>query len=173
MLDLEPGQTGIFTYHVKVAPDAAGENTAQMFFSEMVSGASTQIRSRVGVILYLAVRETMRLSAEIPLMTVTLVPDGKQTIIAAQVSVGNPGNVHVRPTGDVKIYDSKGGFVVAAVLSTGWGILPGEVYTYQGTGRCPLLSAGKYRAVATIQYGKLYKQDKTYSKELFLDVAAK
>ncbi len=173
MIVLEPGQIGIFTYHVKVAPDAAGENTAQMFFSEMVGGGSADIRSRVGVILYLAVRETMRLSAEIPSMTVTSVPDGKQTIITVQVSVANPGNVHVRPTGDVKIYDIKGGFVVAAVLSTGWGILPGEVYAYQGTGRCPSLSTGKYKAVATIQYGKLYKQDKPYSKELFFDVDAK
>ncbi len=171
-LDLDPGKTGEFLYRVRVGPDAAGENTAQIFFSEAAGGETTQIHTRVGVILYVAVRDSIRLDSEIVDFKMSAARDQDSSLVNAQVSVANKGNVHIRPTGQVELYDKKGGFMLAAILATGWGILPGETYAYQGTGKGPALKLGKYKAVAIIQYGKLFKQDKSYRKELFLEIGA-
>lgn len=170
-LELEAGKSGKFTYQVKVAGDATGEYTAQLFFSE-TGGGETQIQTRVGAVLYVAVRETLRLESEITDFRLSVSRDGDASIANAQVKVANSGNVHIRPTGEVKIFGPDGAFVMAAILNTGWGILPGEDYTYQGTGRGPALKPGKYKAVAAIQSGKLYKQDKTYTKDLFFEIDA-
>ena len=171
ILDLEPGQAGEVSYHVKVPPDAAGEYAAQIFFSEAATGGgATEIRTRIGVILYVAVRETIRLESEISDVKISLGRDGDSWVLTAQVAVTNPGNVHIRPTGEVKLYDMQGNFVLAAILNTGWGILPSESYTYQGSGRGPVFKQGKYKAVATIDYGKLFKQQKSYTKDFFFQV---
>lgn len=168
-LDLNPGQVGEVSYQVKVPSDAAGEYAVQMFFSES-SGGDTDIRTRIGVILYVAVRETIHLESEIPNLKISMGKDGNSSVFTAQVAVSNTGNVHVRPTGEVKLYDQDGNYILTAILSTGWGILPSESYTYQGTGRGPALKPGKYKAVATIDYGKLFKQQKTFQKELFFEI---
>ncbi len=169
-MDIEPGKSGEFTYHIKVGPEAAGENAAQIFFCETMPGTGTQIQARVGVILYVAVRGTFRLDGEITDIKIFTSKDKKACVASAQVAVKNTGNAHIRPVGDVKVYNSKGNFMLAVILTTGWGILPDETYTYQGSGRGPELKKGKYRAVATISYGKQYKQEKDYTEELYFDV---
>ncbi len=172
-LELKPGEEGSVTYQVRVPDDASGEYTAQIFCSEQAGGGSTEIHARVGIILYVAVRDTIRLEAEISHASLSAGRDGNQSVLIAQVSVKNTGNVHIRPTGKMQIYDPQGKFVEAIVLKTGWGILPEETYTYQGTARMAGLKPGKYKAVATVDYGKLFKQDKAYTKELFFEVDAK
>jgi hypothetical protein len=169
-LDLGPGEVGKFTYSLQVPADGAGEYVAQIFFTEASEGGGTQISTRVGVVLYMAVRETIQLEAEIAKLKMSVFPDGNASVATAQVEVHNTGNVHIRPTGDVKVYDQKGDFVVAAILNTGWGILPGELYTYQGTGRGPKILPGQYKAVATMQYGDLFKEAKGYTKELYFEI---
>ena len=69
------------------------------------------------------------------------------------VVVENIGNVHLRPKGKIVIEDRKGKEIKELELTYGWPVYPGKYRAYFGDWKGASLKSGKYKAIATVDYG--------------------
>ena len=176
--DLKPKEIKKFAVTVRVPKKASGEVAAQIFFASAISGtagnAGGAVNARLGAILYVAIKDTEKATVEIKNIDTSNMPqkerkDKKQ--IRFNVILHNNGNVHIRPAeGNVIVYDDKGRQVVKLQVDTGSAVMPGQEASYAATWDNPVIAEGKYKASASIRYGRMYGKEKTEKFESQFEV---
>ena len=167
--DLKPKEIKKLRLRIKVPKNVKGELVSQIFFTSTVLREDGQpvegIRARIGAVLYVAIKGTEVIEAEIKNIDILKEPiDGKERIKIG-VGVNNKGNVHVRPEGKVAIEDISGKKLVELDLEPGKPALPGQEIVYNALWNDPDLKSGDYKALITINYGKDLDMEKTGSSE--------
>lgn len=162
--DLKPKEIKKLRLTVKVPKEASGELVAQIFFSSLPVGADavTGVRSRLGAVLYVAVKNTEKPWLAINSANVTDVAGQDGNRLKITVSTLNEGNVHIHSSsGIVTIFDEKGGRITQADLPVDISVLPGNEFAYEVVIDRPELKQGKYSISCEIRYGKMYGREKT------------
>ena len=178
--DLNPKEIKKLSVTVKVPKEARGEIVAQIFFasaiSETAGNAGGRINARLGAILYVAIKDTEKVKAEIMGIDVKNTGEGKAAQLKIDVAVQNEGNVHIRPaSGILTIYDGKGQEAARINMPPEQSVLPGRTEKYSVVWDNPTLKEGNYSISCEIKYGKMYAKEKTaeFKKSFELDNAGK
>lgn len=161
--DLKPKEIKKLRLTVRVPKDAKGELVAQIFFSSLPAGAdpTTGIRSRLGAVLYIAIKNTEKPVLVVKGIKVSGVADNANKL-KIEVSARNDGNVHIRPAaGVINIFDQKGRRVAQAALEVDSSTLPASESVYEALLDSPELRQGNYSVSCEIKYGKMYGREKT------------
>ncbi|MCX6579709.1 MAG: hypothetical protein NT166_05940 [Candidatus Aminicenantes bacterium] len=164
-LDLEPGEEKFVRFTITMPQDLEGEYQGILFFQTLPRGYKTpatgkqiMISTRIGAGLYAAAKNTVKHSSEISGLffnkTQKQSPDNSSFHYA--LVYHNNGNIHLRPTGKVKILDASGKELASApVNENNTSVLRDSVRIFQGDFKNnPALPDGSYKIVAEIDYGK-------------------
>jgi hypothetical protein len=103
--ELGPRQVKEAAYRVSVPKEASGELNGMIFVEARPARAqegSIGINTSIGIPIYVVIKGTERYRAEIKGLRVA-----SESPLALAVTIGNSGNVHIRPRGTVKISDKK------------------------------------------------------------------
>ena len=173
--DLKPKEIKKLRLRIKVPKDVKGELVAQIFFTSSVltedGKPSEGIKARVGGVLYVAIKGTEIIDAEIKNISVSKqVEEGKEKL-KFESSVNNKGNVHIRPTGKVTIGDKAGSKLIELDLESGKPALPGQEIVYNALWNDPRLKPGEYKVSVRVNYGKESGMEKTASLEKVFEVS--
>lgn len=110
--DLKPKEIKKLRLRIKVPKDVKGELVSQIFFTSSVltedGKPSESIKARVGAVLYVAIKGTEIVDAEISNIAISKEYREDKKVIKVEASVNNKGNVHIRPTGKVTVEDKVG-----------------------------------------------------------------
>ena len=116
------------------------------------------MRSRLGAIIYVGIKGTQRLEAEITRVQAyytSETPGAKQpNRLEVVIGVLNRSNSHIVPEGSVVIRDEKGKAIETVPIQSGWGLLPNEEDKYRAIGHGVNLREGKYTLEVTVLFGK-------------------
>lgn len=172
--DLQPKEIRKLKLTIRVPADRAGELVAQIFFSSAVSGAAegagSSIQARLGAVLYVAIKGTEKVDAEVRGIGITRVSDPDAYALKMNVPVWNKGNVHLRPIGTVVIEDEKNARVGTAEILSGKAVLPNQIVDFDAFCKAPELSAGKYKAAAKVTYGEVFGMEKESAYERAFEI---
>ena len=172
--DLKPKEIRKLRVIIHVPKKAKGELVSQIFFTSVPSEASTagnSVKSRLGVVLYVAIRDTEKVNAEIGGINVSGSKSDKKDEMTIGVLLRNKGNVHIRPAeGYAVISDAKGREIKKLDIVTDYSIAPGQEFTYTVPWVNPALGEGKYKVSAFIKYGKMYTKEKTVKSEKWFEI---
>lgn len=167
--DLKPKEIKKLRLRIKVPNDVKGELVAQIFFTSTVLKEDGQpvegIKARVGAVLYVAIKGTEIVGADIANITISKDPGEDSERLKMEISVKNRGNVHIRPAGKVTIQDISGKKLVELDLASGQPVLPNQESGYYALWDKPELKAGIYKASVVINYGKELNMEKSISSE--------
>lgn len=163
--ELRPGQKMSVPFTVKVPTGTATTPPPGGFLMGMLSfaadeGGQSMVNLVMSVSVYVTIKGTERLEA---VLTKCGLGNNKGSLEAI-VEVSNTGNVHLRPTGIVEIFDKRGRLVETAVVQEGWPVFPGQARSYQaklGTA----LKKGIYRQRVSMQLWDK-KQEKNFGFRL-------
>jgi hypothetical protein len=164
--DLKPKEIKKVVVTIRVPKNATGELAAQIFFSSAVANTDNEsggsISSRLGAVLYVAIKNTEKVAAEIKNISVSnLDSDGKK-YAKFNIGVKNNGNIHLRPSsGEIVISDEKKQDVARFDFNTDQSILPGQQSDYIAIWDNPEIKEGKYKISVNMKYGKMYVREKT------------
>ena len=162
---LKPAEKKEVKYSIRAPSGLAGEIMAQVYFADVTKkeSAAVNVISRVGVGLYVSVKETQKISAKIDRINIT--KEGKE--IKFEVVVENLGNVHLRPKGKLVIQDSQNRTIKELETQYGWPVFPATKYSYHALCKDTDIGKGQYGVQASIYYGNLYEQkaDRTDEKK--------
>jgi len=164
--DLKPREIKKIKLKVRTPTNVKGEVAVQVYFSSVVveAGATpeTGIRSRLGAVLYVAIKGTETPEAKIKDVAVSkLLKDGKESL-NIMISVANSGNVHILPASmEALIKNEKGVEIKKLDLPCGKSMLPCQTNTYSVSWDVPELKAGMYTVEIIMKYGKMYTKEKT------------
>ena len=102
---LAPAAIKEINYSVSIPPEMEEEQAAQIFYSfSRPEIDSKSFRTRLGVIMYLAIKGKERLEATIEGIRIRKEEVGKGKYkISGRVTVNNTGNIHIRPYGVIRI----------------------------------------------------------------------
>jgi len=168
--DLKPREIKKVVVTIMVPKKASGELAAQIFFSSN-SLESGGMRMRLGGILYVAIKDTEKINAEIRNMGIAEITSGGKRQVKISADVVNTGNIHVRPaSGQVFIENNKGERISQLNVLTEQPVLPKDHFTYNTMWDPPVLEKGIYRVSASIKYGKMYGREKTAKSESSFEV---
>lgn len=126
-VELRPGETCERAFFLDIPDDASGELRARIVFSgeerEGVGGA-VQMTARLAVPVYVMIKGTEVRAAEV----LEVRPCEEETE-RMEVRVANRGNVHIRPAGELRVFDVDGRTLLARAPVNEWGypVLPGEI----------------------------------------------
>lgn len=164
-LDVEPGEEKIVRFTITMPQDLEGEYQGILFFQTQpkgikspAAGKQIMISTRIGAGIYAAAKNTVNASSETPALffkqAQTPAPDNSTYHYA--LIYHNNGNIHLRPTGKVKILNAEGkGVASAPVNENNASVLRGSVRIFEGDFKnSPALPDGSYKIVAEIDYGK-------------------
>ncbi len=160
-IDLEPGEEKFMRFTVALPQDAAGEYNCILFFQTLprgikspVKGKQVMVSARIGAGIYAAAKNTVTPSSEISALFFKPAP-GNSSFHYALVYHNN-GNIHLRPTGKVKILDAAGKELVSSpVNEKNSSVLRGSVRIFDGEFKnIPTFPDGSYKIAAEIDYGK-------------------
>jgi hypothetical protein len=151
-LDLEPGERKEVKYEVAVPARAIGELVAMISFAPQAEEEST-INVVFSVSLYVMIEGTEILKGEISKVDIRRWEREDSSDLRLAVLVENRGNVHLRPKGKIVIEDIKGKEIKEVELTYGWPVYPGKNRAYFGDWKGAGLKSGKYKAIATVDYG--------------------
>jgi len=167
--DIGPGETKSVRYNIKVPKGQRGELRGQIFFATNADFAGgIGIKNRFGVAVYVAIKGTEVVKAKITEVDVSKAPDNKN--IKFSVIVQNKGNVHIRPRGKLLVKNKEGNTVKELALPYGYPIMPNAGHAYDAIWEGMDLLKGKYKIVASIQYGDMYQLNKNYETHAFFSV---
>lgn len=163
--DLKPKEIKKLRLRIKVPNDVKGELVSQIFFTSSVltedGKPSEGIKARVGGVLYVAIKGTEIVDAEIKSIAVLKeLKEGKENL-RIEAGVNNKGNVHIRPTGKVVIDNKAGEKLIELDVESGKPTLPGQEIAYNALWNSPQLKSGEYKVSVTINYGKEFGAEKT------------
>lgn len=163
--DLKPKEIKKLKLRIKVPKDVKGELVAQIFFTSTALGEDGKpvegIKARVGSVLYLSIKGTEVVDAEIKNISISKVAEEGKQFIKVSANVKNKGNIHIRPSGKVAIYNEAGEKVTELDLNYGAPTLPGEEKEYDALWEESKTKKGLYKVSVTINYGKELNMDKT------------
>lgn len=165
--DLEPKEIKKLKLTITVPKDRTDELVAQIFFTSTVGKAEGEagpggsgVRARLGAVLYVAIKGAEKVEAEIRNIDITKVTEDGEKKLKIGVTVRNKGNVHLRPAGKVLIETKKGEKIAELDLKSGKAVLPGQEQAYYAAWNESKPGKGKYRASATVDYGKIFAYEK-------------
>ncbi len=153
---LQPNQER--TVKGKITPPPGvepGGHYATVFFQPLAREDATssiaKITARVGVLSFLTVKGTVQESAKLTsnLETPKFIRPGPMDI---KFKITNTGNVHIMPTGNIRISDWRGAVVATVDVPAGI-ILPNSTKEYSVPWTIPI-SLGRYSAELEVEYGK-------------------
>ena len=150
-LDIAPGKIGEVRVSAAAPDGASGGYYAMVFFETGPSYTEkgVGVNFRIGALTEVLIPETQRYEARLAGLTVV-----KPDRIA--VGIFNDGNVLIRPTGKLKVFNAAGKRVAqVAFNSQRLGVLPNSLRTFKTTLE-PLAKKGSYRLKAEIDYGSRY-----------------
>jgi hypothetical protein len=173
--DLKPKEIKKLRLRIKVPKDVKGELVSQIFFTSSVltedGKPSEGIKARVGGVLYVAIKGTEIVDAEIKSIAVSKESNEKaKEKLKIEISVNNKGNAHIRPTGRVAIDDKDGKRLIELEIESGKPALPGQEIAYSASWDDPRLKSGEYKASAAINYGKELGTEKTAALEKVFEI---
>lgn len=172
--DLKPKEIKKLRLRIKVPTDVKGELVSQIFFTSSVlkedGTPSEGIKARVGAVLYVAIKGTEIVDAEIENITISKELKNGNENIKIEAVVKNKGNVHIRPEGKVTIDDKAGKRLAELNLRSGKTCLPGQLEVYEALWDKPEIKKGLYKISITINYGKEVDIEKTMAKEKAFEV---
>ena len=172
--DLNPKEIKKTKLYIDVPTKIKGEVAAQIFFSSdlkgTMGGGKASVTARLGGVLYVAIKGTEKVKAEISRINVSKVTEDGKEKLKIEATLKNNGNVHLRPTGNVVIINEKGEKAAAVDLMTGYSVLPTQDYIFSAFLEKPDLRAGKYTITVSMDYGKLYEMKKVASLKKKMDV---
>jgi len=153
-ISIQPGEEKEVAYKVNIPKDAAGEYNAWFVVSdakgpEIKMGASIAVRTSIPI--YIIVKGTEKYDFEIQNFNAWIKP----SFSSFNIILRNTGNVHIRPTGKVKISALDSTQVYEMPFNeVGWGIIEGQNHEY--VTKLPdekILPDGKYKAEFTVKAG--------------------
>jgi hypothetical protein len=160
---LQPQQTKKITITVTTPADASpGGHYATVYFqslipAEAVSSDRLYLTGRVGVLAFLVVKGDIKEEASIAQFTTSRLQQSGP--VKFKLGIKNKGNVHVLPSGKIKIFDWRGKQIDEIPLRTGL-VLPKTTREFElswdraGT-------VGSYSAKAEVSYGSEQQQLKS------------
>jgi len=157
--ELGPGELKKVKYKIEVPGETTGELAAMVFFGSLTSAAGgVGIKTRFGVSIYVAIKGTEIVEANIEKLDVAKygTEDSDNYGINFGVTVGNMGNVHIRPKGKVAIEAKEGSRIKDVDIFYGLPVLPQGKRTFAANWKGGVLPPGEYKGKATISYGELY-----------------
>ena len=169
-ISLQPGEEKEVTYKVNIPKDASGEYDAWFVVSDtkgpkVQMGASIAVRTSIPI--YVIVKGTEKYDFEVQTANVWIKP----TFSSFNVVLRNTGNVHIRPTGQVKISSLDSSQVYEIPFNeVNWGIIEGQDHEY--INKLPdgkILPDGNYKAEFTIKVGT-DENNKEISDEVLFSV---
>jgi len=154
------GETCAVPYTITVPKKLDSEQVAQVFFAFAGTGGEQQsFRTRLGVILYLGIAGKEQLKAEITDYTVHAKKnEAGRYDVTAKLAIENKGNVHIRPSGKVRITKHREEVAVIPIRA-GKGIYAGLTELIYGSEENLALKPGTYTVYADINcsmYGIYY-----------------
>lgn len=172
--DLKPKEIKKLRLRIKVPADVKGELVSQIFFTSVVlreDGRPAEgIKARIGGVLYVAIKGTEIVDAEIRNAAVSKESNEGKEILKIEVNIKNRGNVHIRPGGLVAIEDKTGKKLIELALISDKPALPAQEIGYYALWDKPELKAGTYKVSITIGYGKELNMGKTAALEKIFEV---
>ena len=147
-LDVPAGASRDVRISVTAPPDATGGRYAMVFFETGASYAAEGIgvNFRVGALIETVIRGTEERQAQLKELVVTSPAD-------VEVSLFNDGNILVRPTGQIKVFDAGGKKIAQTLFNpTMLGVFP-QTLRKITTKLEPPLSPGPYRLRVEVDYG--------------------
>jgi len=172
--ELGPGEVRKVKYKIEVPQETTGELAAMVFFGSLApAGGGVGIRTRFGVSIYVAIKGTEIVEANIEKLDVAKygTEDSDNYGINFGVTVGNMGNVHIRPKGKVFIEDKEDSRIKEVDIFYGLPVLPQAKKTFAAIWKRGVLPPGEYKGKAIISYGDLYGlKDKISSYETLFSV---
>lgn len=173
--DLKPKEIKKLRLRIKVPKDVKGELVSQIFFTSNVLREDGQpvegIKARVGAVLYVAIKGTEVVDAEIKNVSISKQAEEGKEKLKFEVSVNNKGNVHIRPAGKAAIEDVAGKKIIELDIESGKPALPGQEMVYNALWDNPELKSGEYKVLITINYGKELGMEKRAALEKIFEVS--
>lgn len=167
--DLKPKEIKKLRLRIKVPTDVRGELVSQIFFTSVILREDGQpaegIKARIGAVLYVAIKGTEIVDAEITDIAISKESNEGKEILKVEVNIKNGGNVHIRPGGLVAIEDKTGKKLIELALISDKPALPAQEIGYYALWDKPELKAGTYKVSITISYGKELNMEKTIALE--------
>ena len=172
--DLAPRERKEVRFTINPPSGHGGELSAMIFFSATSPEGMMNITTRNGVSLYAAFADAMRLECSIVDVGISkfeqktnngMVDRG----VVFTINVENKSNVHIRPTGSIVI-TGEDGSKHNLNIERGFPAYAGGKGSYQVLWDRKDIAPGKYEALITLDYGKLYKLDKKIEKKMIFAV---
>ncbi|MDP2913289.1 MAG: hypothetical protein Q8N91_04705 [Candidatus Omnitrophota bacterium] len=165
--DIEPQGVKKVEYAISPPRGYEGELIAMIFFASAVpTEGAFEITSRFGVSIYASVEGTITLACNLDNIKVNKTDKG----VIFSFDLENQGNTHIRPTGDIVITGEDGRKYVTNI-ERGFPVYPGSKLNYAVKWKNENPSPGRYDAHITLDYGKIYNEDKKLEKEVSFTVA--
>lgn len=168
LFDLGAGESKEVAYTINVPLSNVPEVIAMVFFGTIAPQGNFNITSRYGVSLYAALSENIKLACVIKDVSVEpnfLTTDAGKVNkgIIFTITIENEGNVHLRPTGNISITAQDGTKYDIPILRDFPAYAGGDVKLRILWNKMDI-EPGKYDALVTLDYGKLYNQNKKIEK---------
>lgn len=153
---IEAGASHKVEFTVQAPSPFNREKVAQVFFAfERQPG----LIQRMGVILYLTPVKGMKLKASLKEIEWTFDPTSKMLSLTGRIE--NQGNIHIRPQGTISIQKKKSQEPpVVYKIENLPGIYPDNHFDWKPKWPLLHLTAGKYKAEISLDYGHTYKLSK-------------
>ena len=169
--NVAPKSTEKVKFDIRIPSGYEGELAAMVFFeAQAINAGAFGVASRFGVSMYIAIDGTVDLDCSINYIKMTRrssknedneVSDQDLMFI---LNIQNEGNVHVRPTGEIKIEDENGNEYVVP-MERGFPVYSKNAQDIIVLWKEADLTPGSYKATATVDYGKIYNEDKKTDKD--------
>jgi hypothetical protein len=158
---LDAAEVKKIPYTVTVPKDLKGEQAAQVYFEFNNPEAAQSMRTRLGVIFYLAPHDALSLQASIEdfIFDVSKKEDaGDSYSVAFRVRVKNLGDVHIRPFGKIRM-QREGHDIVILQINPERGIYAGREEVLSAFVKDVPLLPGEYDVIAEIECGMYGKNN--------------
>ncbi|MDP3790725.1 MAG: hypothetical protein Q8R38_01625 [Candidatus Omnitrophota bacterium] len=168
--DIVPQERKKVQFAINPPTNHGGELSAMIFFATTSPKGMMNITTRNGVSLYAAFADTMRLECSISDVRIDRFEQKTNSGIVDRgivftINVENNSNVHIRPTGSIVI-TGEDGSKHDLNIERGFPAYAGGKESYQVLWDKKDITQGKYEAMITLDYGKLYKLDKKIEKKM-------
>ena len=171
--DLAPQERKEVQFTINPPGNHGGELSAMIFFATTSPEGMMNITTRNGVSLYAAFADTMSLKCSIIDIYVNKFEQKTDSGmvyrgIVFTINIENKGNVHLRPLGSIAI-TGENGSRHDVNIERGFPAYAGGKGSYQVLWDKKDIVPGKYKALVTLDYGKLFNLDgKIYKKISFV-----
>ena len=168
--EIESKSTQKVEFKIIVPKGYEGELAAMIFFETApVAAGAFGVASRYGVSLYIAMEGTINLGCNLGDVRATRRFQKKENEVVDQgimfaVNAENTGNVHIRPTGIVRIKDEDGNDYEIPI-ERGFPVYSGKIQDIVVSWEKTDLKPGKYEGLMEIDYGNIYNEDKRAEKK--------